>query len=143
VDFHRISLKQEIQVKVPIRPFGEAPGVKLHGGIMEHILREVEVKCLPTAIPESIPVDLSSLDMGHALHVQDLSVPPGVSVLTPGDQVILTVVAPKEEVVAAEVAPGAVVSAEPEVIGKGKKEEVAEGAAPSAPVEKAKEPPKK
>lgn len=125
-DFQRISLKVAIEVKVPVKATGEAPGVKLHGGILEFVLREVEVKCLPTAIPNAILVDVSKADIGHALHVRDIAPIEGVTILTPAEQVLITVVAPKaEEAPAAEAAAGA---AEPEVVAaKGKKEE--EGAA--------------
>lgn len=128
-DFQRISLKKEIEVKVLVKPVGEAPGVKLHGGILEYILREVEVKCLPTAIPEFIAVDVSKADIGHALHVRDLPAIAGVVVLTNPEQVLITVVAPKvEEAPAVEAVAGAT-GAEPEVIAKGKKEEGEAGAA--------------
>jgi len=137
VDFQRISLKKEIEVKVPVRITGEAPGVKLHGGILEHILREIQIKCLPTAIPDALTVDVSSLDIGHALHVRDLTVPAGIAILSGPELVLITVVAPKAEEVAepAAAVPGA---AEPEVLtAKGKKEE--EGAAPAGEKGKAPE----
>lgn len=144
VDFQRISLKKEIEVRVPIRTLGEPPGVKASGGLLEHILREVEVKCLPTAIPEAIELDVSKLDIGDTLHVRDIKPIPGVNILTDPEAVLVSVLAPKAE----EVAPAAVPAegaAEPEVIAKGKKEE--EGAAAEAgkgeKVEKGKEAPKK
>jgi large subunit ribosomal protein L25 len=142
VDFQRISLKKEIEVKVAIKVVGEAPGVKLHGGIMEYVLRELEVKCLPTSIPDSIKVDVSHADIGHAIHVKDIPAMEGVTILTSPEQVLITVTAPKaEEAPAAETAAA---GTEPEIsVAKGKKdEEGAEGekgkaAAPAA--EKGKE----
>lgn len=142
-DFQRISLQKEIEVRVAVKTVGEAPGVKLHGGILEHILREVEVKCLPTAIPEFLSVDVTKLDIGHALHVRDLAPAPGVTVLTHAEQVLITVVAPKAEAAPAEAAAAAPGAAEPEVIAKGKKEEGEAGAAAPAEKGKEKEAPKK
>ena len=78
VDLHRISLKDKIEVSVPIHIKGEAPGVKLGGGILEHIIREVRVKCLPTAIPESILVDVSNLQINQAIKAKDLTIPANV-----------------------------------------------------------------
>jgi large subunit ribosomal protein L25 len=97
--------------------------VKDGGGILETILREVEVRCLPTAIPGSIEADVSHLNIGDSIHARDLSAP-GITILTDPDTTIATVVPPtvmeekpaEEGVVAAE-------GAEPEVIAKGKKED--------------------
>src|SRR5262249_38096380 len=135
VDFQRISLKKEIEVKVPIKTVGDAPGVKLHGGILQHTLREIEIKCLPTAIPEALTIDISTLEMSHALHVSDIKGPAGITTVTGREQVLVSVVGPKAEEApaAAAATPGA---AEPEVVAaKGKKEE--EGAAKPAAGEKA------
>jgi large subunit ribosomal protein L25 len=129
LDFQHISLTETIEVKVSVHLVGLAVGVKDGGGILEPITRELEVRCLPTAIPPSVDVDVSQLNIGDSIHVRDLVVP-NVTVLTDGDATVVTVVPPTvieekpvEEVVAAPV------SAEPEVIAKGKKEE--EEAAPA------------
>jgi large subunit ribosomal protein L25 len=100
-------------------------GVKDAGGILEHIVRTVEVRCLPTAIPASIDVDVSALGIGGSVHVRDLMVG-DITVLTDPDTTIATVVAPTviEEKPAEEVA--AATTAEPEVIAKGKKDEEGE-----------------
>jgi large subunit ribosomal protein L25 len=130
-DFLRISLKTEIEVKVPVKTLGEAPGVKLHGGILEYVLRDIEIKCLPTAIPQALTVDISKLDVGHALHVKDILAIPGVTILTNPEQILITVVITKEEAPTAAEAAAAAGAAEPEVIAKGKPKE-GEEAAPAA-----------
>ncbi|HRY29474.1 MAG TPA: 50S ribosomal protein L25 [Elusimicrobiota bacterium] len=136
VDFQRISLTEKIEVNVPIHVKGEAPGVKLSGGILEHIQREVRVRCLPTAIPSAVEVDVSGLQINQGLKMKDVKFPEGLEVLSDPELIVVNIVAPtefKEETPAAAAAavPGAT---EPEVIAKGKKpEEGAEGAAPAAP----------
>ena len=129
LDFQHISLTEEIEVKVGVKLVGLPVGVKDGGGILETILRDIEVRCLPTAIPPAIEVDVSALGVGDSIHVRDLTVP-GVTILTEGDSTVATVVpptiieekAPEEAAAAAADAP-----AEPEVIAKGKKEEEGEG----------------
>ena len=74
VDFQHISMTKEITVSVPIRIVGESIGVKTNDGILEVILREVEVECLPANIPDGIEVDVTELDIGHSLQVKDLHV---------------------------------------------------------------------
>lgn len=132
-DFQRISLKEKIEVRVPLHVVGEAPGVKLHGGVLEHVLRELKIRAFPTAIPPRIDVDVSLLDVNQSVLVRDVPSPAGVEVLDAPDHIVLNVVQPTAEEVApaAETATG---GAEPEVIAKGKKEtaEGAEGAAPAA-----------
>jgi large subunit ribosomal protein L25 len=129
LDFQHISLTETVEVKVALHFEGLALGVKDGGGILEHIMREVEVRCLPTAIPPSISVDVSHLNIGDSIHVSNLSVP-NVEILTDPTATIATVVPPTvmEEKPAEEavVAEGA---AEPEVIAKGKKEEEGEAGA--------------
>ena len=121
LDFQHISMTETVQVKVGVHLTGVPVGVKDAGGVLEQITREVEVRCLPTAIPPSIDLDVSALVIGQSVHVRDL-VAEGVEVVTDGDQTIATVVAPTvEEKPAAEA--GAEAVAEPEVITKGKKEE--------------------
>ncbi len=130
LDFQHISLTETIEVEVVVKPVGLAVGVKDGGGILEMIIRTIEVSCLPTAIPETVEIDVSALNIGESLHVSDLKVE-GVTVLTPGDQALVTVVPPtvEEAPPAPEVAAVEAAPTEPEVVGaKGKKEE--EGAAP-------------
>jgi large subunit ribosomal protein L25 len=127
IDFQHISLTESVEVQVAIHLTGLAIGVKDAGGILEHIARSIEVRCLPTAIPSSVDVDVSALNIGDSIHVRDLSVP-NVTILTDRDATIAAVVAPTvmEEKPAEEVA--ATATAEPEVIAKGKKEEEGEEA---------------
>ena len=136
LDFQHISLTETVEVKVALHFTGTAIGVKDGGGILESILREVEVRCLPTAIPPSISVDVSHLNIGDSVHVRDLTVP-DVVILTDASATVATVVPPTvmEEKPAEEVAV-AEAPAEPEVIAKGKKEEEGEGAKEDGKAEK-------
>jgi large subunit ribosomal protein L25 len=127
VDLKRIAMDQAIRVKIPVHTLGEAAGVKLQGGILEVVTREIEIECLPAEIPEHISVDVSELTIGQNLRVGDLKLEGNRRVLTDADRVIAHVVAVKEVV---EPAPAeAAAAAEPEVIKKGKAEE--EGAEPA------------
>lgn len=99
VDFQKISLTEQITAEVPIILVGEAPGVK-QGGVLDHVLREVEVECLPTDIPHSIELNVSQLDIGHALHVSDLAAPPGVTITAEPTEVVVAVTRVFEEVAA-------------------------------------------
>ena len=127
-DFYRIAMDVAIRVTVPITARGEARGVKVDAGILEMVLREIEVECLPGDIPERIEIDVADLGINDAARVSDLLVSPKVKVLKPPDQVVVHVIAVKEEVaptVAAPVVEGEAPAApaEPEVLKKGKKEE--------------------
>jgi large subunit ribosomal protein L25 len=93
VDFQHISMTKEIVVKVPIVVTGESVGVKSHGGILEHLLREIEVQCLPTSIPEQVSVDVSNLDIGDSLQVKHLAIE-GIKLITDADASVITIVAP-------------------------------------------------
>ena len=126
VDFHRISLKKKIEASVPVHVKGEAPGVKLGGGILEHVIREVKVRCLPAEIPVAIDADVSALQVGTAIKIKDLPLPKGVEILHDLESVVLNVVAPtilEETPAPGTAAAGAATTAEPEVIKKGKTEE--------------------
>jgi len=125
-DFFEVSLTEEIKVTVHIAAAGEPIGVKRDGGILQYLLRKIEVECLPDRIPGHIKIDISGLEIGQSLHVSDLKVGEGIKVLTDPDEVIVNIIAPVvEEVAPVEVAAAPEV-AEPEVVKKGKKEEVAE-----------------
>jgi len=125
LDFQHISLTEQIEVEVPVHFVGTPVGVKDGGGILEHLLRTLKVKCLPTAIPAGIDVDVTALDIGQNLHVSDLQPAAGYEVITDAHVAVAAVVAPAaEEVVAAPVEGEAVAGTEPEVVGaKGKKDE--------------------
>jgi large subunit ribosomal protein L25 len=133
LDFQHISLTETVEVQVSIHLVGLPVGVKDGGGILEHITRAVEVRCLPTAIPGSIDVNVEALSVGDSLHVRDLSVA-DVEILSDPDATIATVVPPTVIEEAAPVAEeaAAAATAEPEVIAKGKKEEEGEEAAAPA-----------
>jgi len=104
VDFHRISMEQEIKTKVPVILVGESVGVKMDGGILVHGLRELEIKCLATKIPEKFEVDISQLKIGNSLHVSDMKIGAGITILTLPSESVVTIAAPtKEEEVAAPI----------------------------------------
>jgi large subunit ribosomal protein L25 len=130
-DFYRIAMDVAIRVTVPIHVVGEARGVKVDAGILELIMRVIEVECLPGDIPERIDVEVSDLGINGALRVSDLVAPAKVKILEGAEQVVVHVVSVKEEVVVTPgvVAPvegeAAAAPSEPEVVKKGKKEEEA------------------
>lgn len=135
VDMVRVNTKEKLELNVPVHTVGEAPGVKNSGGILEHITREIRIRCLPDDIPAAINLDVSTLELGDGVKVKDLPPLKGVEFLTASDTIVVNVVAPKvEEVTAPTPAEGAAATgAQPEVITKGKKEEEgAEGAAAPA-----------
>jgi large subunit ribosomal protein L25 len=148
-DFYEVALDKAIEVKVHIEITGVPVGVKVQGGVLDFVTRELEVECLPTEIPDKIVVDVSELELGKHLRVSDLTIPPKVKVLTEADVVVVHVVVPRAEEVVAPVAEAAAaegVAAEPEVIKKGKTvegeavEEKAEGAEkPARPERKEKD----
>jgi large subunit ribosomal protein L25 len=121
-DLTRLVKGQKIEVTVPLHLVGEPIGVKEKQGVLEQIIREIQIRCEPREIPDSLDVDVSNLDVHDLLHVSDIPVADTVEILTDAEQVIATIGIVKEEV---EVAPAAEGEepAEPEVIGKGKKEE--------------------
>jgi len=133
IDLKRIDPNKPLRVRVSVITTGEPKGVKIQGGLHEIVAREVEVECLPDAIPEEFSVDVSELMIGQSVRASIVPMPDGVKLVSPADAVISHVVALKaeEEAPAAEGAEGvaAAAPAEPEVIKKGKKEE--EGAAPA------------
>jgi len=137
IDLKRIAMDKALRVSVPIVLKGEAEGVKTQGGILEQILREVELECLPGDIPSHIDADISHLVFGTVLRVSDLPKNEKLKVLSDPNQPVAHVTSVKEEVVATPeaAAEAAAAPAEPEVIKKGKQETEAEGAeaAPEKP----------
>jgi large subunit ribosomal protein L25 len=123
IDFMEISLEKEIKMTVPIVITKEPVGIK-KGGILQQQMREIEIECLPTEIPDGIEVDASSVDIGHSLHVSDLVVKEGVKILSDPKEVILTVSAPIVE----EVTPIVEEIKEPELVRKAKPKEEEEAA---------------
>ena len=124
-DFFEVSLTEKVRVSVHVTTTGEPIGVKRDKGILQHLLREIEVECLPDKIPGNIKIDISGLEIGQSFHVGNLSLGEEVKILTDSTEVLANIIAPLvEEVAPAEVAAPEVT--EPEVIKKGKKEEEAE-----------------
>jgi large subunit ribosomal protein L25 len=119
VDLKRIAMDQKMRLSVPVQVQGEAPGVKLEGGLLDVVLREVHIECLPADIPSHITVDVSSLSHGQAIRVSELPQTASVKYLDDEDAVVVHVTHIKEE--AATAVEGAT-TAEPEVIKKGKAE---------------------
>ena len=128
LDFHRIAMDRKLEVSVSVVLSGEAPGVKLQGGILEQVLREVQIECLPLDIPARITIDVGSLALGQSVRIQDLQAQVGdrVQFLQDLHSVVCHVVRPRavEEEKPAEEEVAAAPS-EPEVIKKGKTEEEA------------------
>jgi large subunit ribosomal protein L25 len=123
IDFLKVSLKEKIKVHVPLVLKGESRGVKEEEGVLEQILRDVEIEGLPLDIPEKIEVDISDLGVGQSLHAQDLQIAGNLKIITDPSATLVTITAKKEEVVE-EVVPEeaeAAAPTEPEVI-KEKKE---------------------
>ena len=124
-DLTRLVKGQKIQVTVPLHLVGEPVGVREEQGVLEQIIREIEIRCEPREIPDAFNIDVSNLGVHDVLHISDIPVDERIEILNPPETVIATVGIVKEEPVAA---PAIEVEgpAEPEVIGKGKKEDEAE-----------------
>jgi len=107
VDFQRIDQKKKMHIKVPLHFINEevAPGVKLGGGKISHVLHDLDIACLPKDLPAYIEVDLGSLELGHSVHVSDLTMPNGVEIAThgthTGEAVVAVVKVPRGMVEAA------------------------------------------
>jgi len=142
-DFYRVAMDKLLRVSIPIVVHGEAAGVKQQGGVLEHIRREVEIEVLPADIPEHIDIDVSELMLHQGIRVRELPASPKWKAVSDPDMMLVHVIMPKAEEVAApaDAAAAAVATpAEPEVIKKGKKEEEgAEAAAAPAPAAKKEE----
>ena len=103
VDFYEIAMDRKINVNVPVVTVGKSVGVE-EGGLLQVVRREIEVYCLPDQIPESFEVDISSLEIGESIHVEEISLPDGVEISTEANFTVITVLSPKveEEVVEEE-----------------------------------------
>lgn len=125
VDFHEVSATEKLRTGVPVRAIGEPAGVKTGGGVLEFVMRELRVECLPKDLPDIIEVNVEKLEIGQSIHVGEITPPAGVTLLDDKGQAVFIVAAPtaeEEPVAAVEGAP-----TEPELIGA-KKEEGEEGA---------------
>lgn len=121
IDFQAVSADEEIHAEIPIEPFGEPNGVKNFGGILEIAMHSLEVACLPKDLPEIIRIDVSALNVGDAIHVKDIQLPPGVASKVSPELTVVHVAMPKVEAEPEPAAAAAEVT-QPEVI-KEKKEE--------------------
>lgn len=140
VDFHRIDLTKEINVKVAVITKGEAIGVKRDSGTLEHHLWELEIFCLPTNIPHHIEVDITNLGIHDAIHVKDIKFPDGVRCAQDPESSVVSVGGSTKEITAEELA--ATETPELEVIKEKKKDEEAPKAG-GAPADAAKKPEEK
>lgn len=104
-DFQWVSLTQTVEVAVPVVLTGTPDGVRLEGGVLEQMLHEVEIRCLPTSIPRELTIDVSHLKVHDSVHVRDLVVPEGVEIITDADAAVATVAPPRIQV--EEAAPAA------------------------------------
>lgn len=125
-DFYEVALDRPIEITVHVELVGVPVGVKVEGGILDFVSRELEVECLPGDIPDKIVVDVSELALGKHLRVTDVQPPPRVTILTDSEVVVAHVVAKRAEEVAAApeepVVAAPTAEAEPEVIKRGKPE---------------------
>jgi len=123
VDFLRVLMDVKVRVSVAVELTGTPKGVKQEGGILDFVSREIEIECLPSDIPASLPVDVSDVGMGESFRVGQIPAREGIRILDDADKVIAHVAHPaKEEEVVAAVVEAAPAAAEPEVIKKGKAE---------------------
>lgn len=126
IDLKRIDLTLKLRVKIPVLFQGDPVGVKIQGGVFEVISREIEVECLPDAIPESVSFDVAGLNIGEGVRTADIALPEGVVATAHADLLLAHVVATRgSDTAAAGGEEGEAAKAEPEVIKKGKKEEEA------------------
>ncbi len=112
-DLYEVNLAETVQVSVPLHEVGVAQGVTL-GGILDHSLRELEIECMPQAIPERIELSVGHLEIGQSIHVRELSLPEGVTLRTDPNLAVVSVIAPAKEEVPAEAEEAAEVAAEGE-----------------------------
>jgi large subunit ribosomal protein L25 len=131
VDFHEVAENEKVMVQVPVETVGEAAGVKNSGGVLEHVLFKLKVRCLPGDLPEQILVDVTNLEIGKTIHLGEIAVPPGVEILGDKNIPVVSVAVPRAE---EEVAPATEAKAAGDVeMTKEKKEEGAEAEAGEKP----------
>ena len=134
VDFLEVNRNEKIRASVSVHPGHDAPAGASQGGMLEQDIHELEVECLPDALPEHLEINVSALELGAALHVSEIPMPEGVRILNDPELVVFHVVDPskieEEEAAAPEAAEGEAAAAEPEVIGE--KERAAKAAEKAA-----------
>lgn len=131
IDFHEVSENEKVTVVVPLETTGEPVGVKTGGGVLEHVLHKLKVRCLPKDLPEVIVVDVTSLEIGKAIHIGEIAAPAGVEILGDKHISVLAVKAPVTEAQEAAADAAAATPGEVEMI-KEKKEEGDAAKAPAA-----------
>jgi large subunit ribosomal protein L25 len=133
-DFYRVAMDKLLRVQVTVVPQGEPKGVKQQGGVLDVLHRQIEIECLPADIPTHIEVDVAELMVGMSIRVKDLVTSDKWKAVSDPELMVMHIIIPKVEEVAAtpEAAAGAAATAEPEVIKKGKKDEEGADAAPAA-----------
>lgn len=140
VDFHQVEESKKLRVDVPVHEVGEAVGVRTGGGILDHALRTLRVECLPKDLPDRIDVDVSALEVGQSIHVSEVKLPAGVSVLNAKELPVFMVLLPTVE--EEPVAGAAAAATEPEVIREKKVGEEGEADGKADAKKDAKEPAK-
>src|SRR5436309_6806566 len=138
VDFHEVAENEKVTVTVPVETVGEAAGVKTGGGVLEHVLFKIKVRALPRDLPEVINVDVSPLEIGQSIHLNEIPLPAGVEVIGDKNIPVISVAAPITEAQEAAALEAATTPlAEPEVIKEKKEEgEAAAAGAAAKPPEK-------
>jgi large subunit ribosomal protein L25 len=129
LDLARIDVDERVEVTVPVELHGTPRGVQEEGGVLDHVIQDIEIECPAVDIPESIRVEVGDLEIGDTVHIRDVTAPPGVTFLQDQDMVVASVLPPQIEPEIEE--PEAVAletefAAEPEVIGAAEREEEAE-----------------
>ena len=127
VDFYEIHADEKVKLKVPVHLVGTPEGVRNGGGVLDQVMREVEIEVLPEHIPERVELDVSALLIGHSVHVSNLSIP-NATILVAGELTLATVVPPRAEEELAPAPEAAAEVAEPELIRKVREDEEGEAA---------------
>ena len=122
VDFQELVAGEKITVNIPLRFVGTADGVRNGGGILEETMHQVHLRLDPASIPDHIDVDVTPLTIGHSIHIRDLKLPEGVTILDDAGATVCVCTAPKTEAAATPGAEGEAAAAEPELIRKTKAE---------------------
>ena len=106
VDFHEVAENEKVTVQVPVETTGEAAGVKNNGGVLEHVLFKLKVRCLPKDLPEQILIDVTALEIGKSIHIGEVKAPEGVEILGEKKTTVVSVAAPRAEEEAAPAVEG-------------------------------------